>query len=111
MIIMSTELSESELYKWRCLVALAHADGKLTLEEMNMLKLQFRKRKFPPAALNQLNNDLAVAQDFEPLYHKVTERKDREELLNLAHTLFWSDSDFHEAEERLYEYIKGSLHD
>lgn len=106
---MSNEISESELYMWRCLVALAHADGKLAMEEMNVLKAQFRTQKFPPAVLNQLNNDLAVAQDFEKLFEKVTERKDREELLELAHTLFWSDGDFHEAEERYFEQIKDSL--
>ncbi len=106
---MSTDLSESEFYKWRCLVALAHADGKIALEEINMIKLQFRKQQFGAAQLKVLNQDLAQPQDFKTLYEHVTEKADREELLQLAHTLFWSDSDFDDAEQRLYEYIEGSL--
>ena len=90
-------------------MALAHADGKLTLEEMNMLKLQFRIHEFSAEVLNQLNQDLAKPQDFKTLYEKVTDKEDRESLLQLAHTLFWSDSDFDEAEQRIYEYIQGSL--
>lgn len=100
--IQTYEITESEFYKWRCLVALAHADHVVTPEEKNMIEFQLRQVSLSPDQLDILNSDMEEGKNIKPLYEKVTEMKDRKHLTQLAFTLFWSDSNFDESEKKIY---------
>ncbi len=101
-------LSPSEFAKWRCLVALIHADGKVDSAEKNALDLQFKRLTLSNEQARQLSYDQSHPQDLKKLYEGVTDKEDREDLVHLAYTLFWSDSDFDDAEREIYQYLKDN---
>lgn len=102
-------LGSSEFAKWRCLVALVHADGRVDAAERNMLELQFRGLTFSAEQMEQINQDMSDPQDVKGLYSEISDQEDREDLVRLAYTLFWSDSDFDEAEREIYKYLKDNV--
>lgn len=104
-------LNESGFYKWRCLVALAHVDGKVTPEERNMIDLQLRSLFLTKEQHEIILKDYLEPQDVQDLYPYVTLDDDKRHLINLAYTLFWSDSEFHEAEEEIYNRLVNGFAD
>lgn len=102
-------LSPSEFAKWRCLVALIHADGHVDRAEQNVLDLQFKRLTLSSDQAKQLNEDQRDPQDLKELHKQITEKSDREDLVHLAYTLFWSDSDFDESERQAYQYLKDNV--
>jgi tellurite resistance protein len=104
---MTEGISNPEFYKWRTLVAMAHADGVVTPEEREMLQGRFEKIGFSKAQRDVLEEDIQNPGDPSLMMSKIEDESQRADLMHLAHLLFWSDGEFHEAERKMFELIKS----
>lgn len=108
---MTQSVSDAEFYKWRCLVALAHADGKVTVEERSLLQNRFAQVPFTPVQLEVLEDDTKEPHDAALMFSKIEDEQHRVDLVHLAHLLFWADGEFHESEKKLFELLKRHAKD
>ncbi len=103
---MATSQDNDHFIKWRCLVALAHADGKVTAEEKSILEKQLEKAALTDAEREVLAADLQTPQDAAALFSRISSERERTDLIHRAHLLFWSDGEFPESERKIFELIK-----
>ncbi len=103
---MTIRDDDDRFLKLRCLAALAHADGKVTKEETDLLKKQFKNEDLTPFQLEILENDLENEQDPSILFAKISSENERSDLIHRAHLLFWSDGEFHQSEKRIFDILK-----
>jgi uncharacterized membrane protein YebE (DUF533 family) len=108
-MLTNKTISKSEFMMWRCLVALAHLDGVVSKEERNVLSYHFSRRSFSQEQLSILNEDIATPQNFREFYLQIDNENERSELVQLAYTLFWADSDFDASERKVYDYLARSI--
>lgn len=104
---MEREITRSEFYKWRCLVAFAHVDRVFVPEERNAIDMRLRGVPFSEEQRETIRDDMAHPKNVMDLYAQVDNPKDRKDLVQLAYTIFWSDGEFADAEKKIYEYIKS----
>lgn len=103
-------MSESRFYMWRCIIALAHADGTITPPERETIwdalegeELLSREQR------EQLDADMDTPRSVDDLLGKVRDGADRQDLLIKARELLWSDDIMGGMEERMMRHLRISV--
>lgn len=107
------EFNNSKFYMWRCVTAMAHADGFVDRNEVDHLKGIFDKM-FAKEALNQekydvLINDLAEEQNISSLFAQINDPKYRAQVIHFARLLAYKDGEFSPSEEQLLKRLHIDL--
>lgn len=100
-------LGPSRFAMWRAIVAMCHADGVVRMEERNYIKRFYEIVPFSDDQRRTLEAELETPVPIEDILPDVTDAHDRAELLFFARMLFWSDGDFDEQENRIFEIIRN----
>lgn len=93
-------ISDSQMAMWETIVALVHVDGKIHQDEDKFLQDRFEKLPVTPQQKEELLNQLHHPGSPKELFKKISEPKDRSQVIYFARLLFYSDGDF-SAEEKL----------
>ncbi len=104
--------NQSEYFKWRCLIGLAHVDFRLMKDEQDFLESYIREyasENIQNRLLEELREDLVNPQDPRSFYELITDPEDRVELYFMAYKLFWSDGEMAQSEKKNLDYIKKNL--
>ncbi len=103
---MSKPVSNSEYYMWRTVVATAHADNKLTNEEIRFLAEKLEDISFTTEQNAQLVADIKKPQDVVEMFKGITDVQDQARFFNVARELVWIDGDYGEAEQAVMLKLK-----
>ena len=104
--------SESEFYKWRFLIALAHVDGKLMREEQQFLREKIQEHApegMHHRLFDEMMEDMLSPKPPDLFFYKIEEAKDKVDVLNLAHMLFWADGDFGDEEKAFLDEVLEAI--
>lgn len=93
------EISDSAFHMWRSVFAVVHADGVVSDEEIRFMAEVLEDIPFSVVQKAVLLGDVAIAQDIEEMYGKITEVKDQAEFFSIARKLVHIDGDY-SVEER-----------
>lgn len=103
------KISESLFYMWRCVVALAHADGEVQPEERAYIEKIIgnldRVYGLTPEQKKTFEGDLAKAHKLTDLLPHVKEPQDRAALVYFADIVVWADGVLSEDEEKLLKQL------
>lgn len=107
-ILASMNIEESEYYKWRTLIGMAHVDKRFMREEQSFLKERIEKNA-PAAMVSQLMKEM-MEDMFSPrppdvLFDRIADPKHKVETLIMSHELFWADGNLHEDEREIFTYM------
>jgi tellurite resistance protein len=97
-----------ELLKWRCLIALVHADNRVMEQERVLIEEYLDKTSFTPVERKILSEDFLEARDPMSFFEKIPDDQKRE-VIQLAFALFWADGEFHEAEQKFFKILRKRL--
>lgn len=88
-------LSTGMFYMWRCLVAIAHADGKLQKEELDYFEKLFDNLlqyfDLTQEQRDAFADDLYTPQSVDALFSRINEPEPRDILIGFAEELAWLD--------------------
>ncbi len=84
-------VGNSQFYMWRCVVALAHADGMVQQEERDYLTRVFGRMGLNDEQKSTLQADMATAQDIAALLNHINEPEWRGQLVYFAGLLARAD--------------------
>lgn len=106
-------LSESQYYMWRCVIALAHADGKVQEEERAYLARVIagldRRHGLTPEQKQAFRQDLDQPQEIAALLPKVTDPQFRGQLIDFGRTLVWADGELTPDEDAILKKLHVDL--
>jgi uncharacterized membrane protein YebE (DUF533 family) len=115
-VVVGQPLSESAFYMWRCIIAVAHADGAVQDPELEYLNKTFAGME-RDSALTQdqrqmLGEDLVTPQKIADLLKHVTDHGDRHQLIYFAALMAQSNGELDPGEEDIIRKISaGELKD
>ena len=105
---------ESEYYKWRTLIAMAHVDKRFMREEQQFLRDKIQNDA-PPAMSSQLMQEMAEdmlnPKPPDMLFDRIAQPQDKVQALILSHELFWADGDMDDSEEDIFRFMLKSIRD
>ena len=103
-------MADSEYFKWRTLIGLAHVDKRLMKEEKEFLTNKI-KELAPPAMhfqlMSEMAEDVVNPKPIDMLFEMIHDPPDRVEALVLAYQLFCSDDDLDDREQEAFQYMKN----
>lgn len=99
-------VSNSRLYMWRAIFAMAHADDIVTEEEKKYLQTILSSEPFSAEQRKILESDINSAQDIADMFINIDEQNDRSQFFYHARMLVWSDGDFGEQEQKIITRLK-----
>ncbi len=107
------DFSISKLYMWRCVVAMAHADGIIHQDEKDYLLTMFGNMRaragMPDEYYAILTEDLQSPQDVANLLPYINEPVYRGQVVYFARLLAYIDGELHPAEEKLLNKLHASV--
>lgn len=101
-------VSDSRLNMWRAVIALAHADHKLTDEEIQFIGKKIKGGKMSADQQEILLSDLQSPAELENVLPKVSEPSDRAMLVYYGRLLVWSDGEYAIQEEKLLNMMNDN---
>ncbi|MCB1591434.1 MAG: TerB family tellurite resistance protein [Alphaproteobacteria bacterium] len=102
---MSAPISDSRFHMWRAVFAMAHADGKITPEEIEFVDHYLEKIPFSPAQKSILKDDLETPKKVGDMLHGVVDAVDRTDFFQFATMMAWSDGEYHVREQEIVERL------
>ena len=102
-------ISESRFAMWRGLVALVHADHRVTEEEKSFFTNRFGKLGLSAEQEEILQKDLEFKQEVGPFIEQMTDPADRSNFVYFGRLVFYSDGDFVKQEEALLKLVHGQV--
>jgi len=105
--LTDTGLSASQFYMWRAIVAMVHADGIVTPQELAFVQENTKDLPFTDAQRQVLISDFQTPRDVFTMFSQVTSPKDRRDFFILARALCWSDGDYDRQEKNIMEVLEG----
>jgi uncharacterized membrane protein YebE (DUF533 family) len=106
-------LSQSQFYMWRCVIALAHADGHVQEEERAYLQRIIagldRRHGLSAEQKKVFETDMAQPQDVAALLPHVTDPQFRGQLIDFGRMLVWADGKLTPDEETVLQKLHGDL--
>lgn len=102
-------ISEQEFIKYRCLVAMVHADGIVYSEESKMIEDTLAEVDLSEDQKMILKKDMEVAKNLTSLYAGLNDDDQKHHLVQLAFKLFWADDCFHTAEQKIFVMLREGL--
>jgi len=104
-------LSDSQFNMWRCVIAIAHADGKLQPEELEYLERVFARldqvHGLTPEQKNAFSRELAQPRKIADLLPLVTEPQFRGALIHFGEVLAWADNEVSVDEENILKSLRA----
>ncbi len=97
----------SQFYMWRCVVAIAHADGKVQAEEREYLGRIFDKMGLTAEQRETFRQDAETPQDIATLLAHINEPEWRGQLIYFAGLLARADGVLAPSEEQLIKKLRG----
>jgi uncharacterized membrane protein YebE (DUF533 family) len=97
----------SQFYMWRCVVALAHADGMVNAGERDYLNAVFGRMGLTPEQKAVLQGDMAAAQDIGQLLTHINEPEWRGQLVYFAGLLARADGTLDPQEDHLLKKLRA----
>lgn len=102
-------LSHSMFTMWRCVVAIAHADGKLVKEELDHFEKLFDNLlhyfDLTQHQRTVFSEDLYKARSVDELFAEINDPEARDMLTGFAEALAWIDGDLDPAEEKILKRL------
>jgi hypothetical protein len=105
MPIEKKRVSDDKFAMWRAVFAFALVDGKLTLEEQNILTHHIETVPFSREQVKILRDDMRAPHDVEALYSEISANAHQEEFCALARTLVWCDGDIDLQEKEILQRV------
>jgi uncharacterized membrane protein YebE (DUF533 family) len=102
------QLTDSQIHKWRTLIALAHVDGQACAAERAFIRETLQKRSIDPATMKILEQDFATAHSPDEFFSKITDPRDRGALFYTARLMFFKDDAFCDYEKMYYDKFKAA---
>jgi tellurite resistance protein len=100
---------------WRCITAMAHADGLVSAEEISFLEKIFSKilskGSLTQEAYETLQQDLKTAQDPFEMLKNINDPAYRGQVIYFARLLAYKDGELHPSEEKLLEKLHFAVVD
>lgn len=103
---MPRDISDSRFNMWRAVVALTHADDVVMPEEKEFIRRFYNTVPFTNEQKHQLEAELRKPQDITEIFTKITDHRDRAELIYFARMMFWSDGDYALQEAEILKKLK-----
>lgn len=106
-----THVTESRLAAYEGIIALAWADHDLDAQEQEKLETMIRgNQHFTDQQREQLTADVKEKTSLTTIWPRITEKRDRAFLLNVADTIFYKDGHYSSDERTLYnEYFNQHM--
>lgn len=104
---MGEGLSDSRFNMWRAVVALAHLDDYIAVEEQDFIGRYLQNVPFDEEQKAVLLNELAEGGDVKEFFDQITEPSDQSDFFEFARMICWCDGDYDAQEEKIFEYLKG----
>ena len=105
------KISDSLFNMWRCVIALAHADGEVQSQERAYIERIIgnldRVYGLTPEQKKTYADDLAAAPSLKDLLPLVKEPQDRASLVYFADIIVWADGTLSEEEEKLLKQLNN----
>lgn len=86
-------LSASRFYMWRALIALAHVDGGIPLEQMEFIRSVSGAEPLSNGQRQTLLTDIGTPRRPGPLYAEITDAEDRLDFFTFARAFYWYGGD------------------
>lgn len=86
-------VTDSHLYMWRTVFALAHADGNVSDAEARFLAEEMDGVNLSPEQKDLLYSDLQNPQSVDEMFDKITDAADRTKFFEIARELIAIDGD------------------
>lgn len=103
-------MPDSRFHMWRCIVALAHADGTVTPPERETIWDALEgEEPLSREQREQIDADMDTPHSVDDLLGKVREGQDRKDLLIKARELLWSDDIMGDMEERMMRRLRNTV--
>ena len=103
-------VSASRLYMLRAVVALAHTDGVLELDEVEFLNDIVKNEPLAPGQREMLVRDLAEPQDAKRMFSQISSPEDRDHFFKLANHIAGS-ADKHGGNKKILIELARSVQD
>ena len=103
---LSDSLNESRFYMWRTVVAMAHADGVVTPQELSFINDYVRDINLSQEQLDIIGQDILNPQDISKMFSKITKAQDKTDFFALARALSWCDGDYDAQEKAIIESLE-----
>ena len=100
-------ISESKLYIWRTLFALAHVDNVISPEERVFMKDAIENTGFSKDQIEILKDDMNNPHDILEMFRGITDKQDQIDFFNCANALIWIDGEFHTKEKAALTALKS----
>lgn len=104
-----TDVSNSQLHMFRCVIAMAHADGIITPQEHDYLTAFIEKLPFNADQKQILLSDLETKQDAAELVSHIDTPKHRGQVVYFARLLAYKDGHLHPKEDDFLKYLHLSV--
>lgn len=101
----SEPVGTNQFNMWRCITAIAHADGVITPEEKEYLHNIFERMDLTEEQREALYNDLENEKDVGDFLPKVNDPKYRSQIVFFARMLAWKDGDLDPSEDELIKRL------
>lgn len=99
--MQSKEVSTGKFYMLRCVIAMAHADGIVTQDEIGYISHIMNRLNLRPEQRQILEFDLKAAQRIEDLFPYINEPRFRGQAVDFARIMAFKDGHLHPSEEEL----------
>jgi len=103
-------LSTGMFYMWRCLIAVAHADGRMGMEELDRLEKIFDNLlayfNLTEEQRHTFAYDLHQPRDIDALFSRVNEPEARDMLFGFAEEMAWADGVLDAGEEEVLRRLR-----
>ncbi len=91
---------------WRGIVAMAHADGIVTPQEISFIHDYAKEIPFNEEELEIFMQDFQTPQDAYEMFARMTDPQDRKDFFILARALSWCDGDYAAQEKHIIHCLE-----
>ncbi len=102
---MLGQITDSRFYMWRAVFAMAHADGKVTQEEIDFIEGYLDKIAFTEQQKMIIRDDLRNPKKVGDMLSHVVNPDDRSDFFQFSTMLAWSDGDYAVSEKAVIERL------
>jgi len=106
-ILSDKGLPASQFYMWRAIIAMVHADGIVTPQELAFVQENTKDLPFSQAQRQVLLSDFQTPRDVFTMFSQITSPKDRRDFFVLARALCWADGEYDRQEKNIMEVLEG----
>ncbi len=105
---MEQTISDSHFHMWRAIVAMMHADGVVTPQELSFINDYIGDVQFSSEQSELIAQDISTPQLVHDMFSRISDEDDRKNFFALARALSWCDGNFDEQEKTIIEHLEKS---